>query len=109
MKMKATQQLHVAGQSLWLDHITRPLLSGGTSQRYVKKLLVTGLTSHPTICDAAIKNSPDYDGPVREVMSVSRADIALLTVLIAPRAAATSARSSAVVSLELPSRRGEGQ
>ena len=28
--MKATQQLHDLGQSLWLDNITRDLLDGGT-------------------------------------------------------------------------------
>jgi transaldolase len=28
--MKATQQLHAMGQSLWLDNITRGLLTSGT-------------------------------------------------------------------------------
>ena len=28
--MKATQQLHDLGQSLWLDNITRDLLDSGT-------------------------------------------------------------------------------
>jgi len=36
--MKATQRLHEAGQSLWLDHITRALLASGTLARYVKEL-----------------------------------------------------------------------
>ena len=30
--MKATQQLHELGQSLWLDKITRDLLTSGTLQ-----------------------------------------------------------------------------
>jgi len=59
--MKATQKLHEIGQSLWLDNITRGLLSSGTLDRYVKELSVTGLTSNPTIFDHAIKNSHDYD------------------------------------------------
>ena len=64
--MKATRQLHDAGQSLWLDNITRSLLTGGTLTRYMKELSVTGLTSNPTIFDHAIKNSHDYDAAIRE-------------------------------------------
>ena len=59
--MKATQKLHDMGQSLWLDNITRGLLSSGTLRQYIKDFSVTGLTSNPTIFDHAIKNSPDYD------------------------------------------------
>ena len=64
--MKATQQLHDLGQSLWLDNITRDLLNSGTLQRYIEELSVTGLTSNPTIFDHAIKNSAAYDAPIRE-------------------------------------------
>jgi transaldolase len=64
--MRATQQLHQAGQSLWLDNITRDLLNSGTLRRYIDDLSVTGLTSNPTIFDHAIKNSAAYDGPIRE-------------------------------------------
>jgi len=64
--MKATQQLHNLGQSLWLDNITRDLLTSGTLQRYIDELSVTGLTSNPTIFDQAIKNSTAYDAAIRE-------------------------------------------
>jgi transaldolase len=33
--MKPTQALHEAGQSLWLDNITRALLDKGILARYV--------------------------------------------------------------------------
>jgi len=59
--MKATYALHDLGQSLWLDNITRDLLSTGTLRRYIDELSVTGLTSNPTIFDHAIKNSSAYD------------------------------------------------
>ena len=52
--MKATQQLHDLGQSLWLDNITRELLDRGTLGRYIAELSVTGLTSNPTIFEHAI-------------------------------------------------------
>jgi transaldolase len=64
--MKATQRLHDLGQSIWLDNITRDLLSSGTLERYVNELSVTGLTSNPTIFDHAIKNSDSYDAAIRQ-------------------------------------------
>ena len=64
--MKATQALHDMGQSLWLDNITRGLLTSGTLQRYIQEFSITGLTSNPTIFDHAIKNSHDYDDAIRE-------------------------------------------
>jgi transaldolase len=54
--MKPTQALHEAGQSLWLDNITRALLNEGILARYVDEYSVTGLTSNPTIFDKAIKD-----------------------------------------------------
>jgi len=64
--MKATQQLHETGQSLWLDNITRGLLTSGTLRRYIQEFSVTGLTSNPTIFDHAMKNSHDYDDGIRQ-------------------------------------------
>ncbi len=64
--MKATQELHELGQSLWLDNITRPLLTSGTLKRYIDEFSVTGLTSNPTIFDHAIRNSPAYDAAIRD-------------------------------------------
>jgi transaldolase len=63
--MKATLLLHILGQSLWLDNITRDLLDSGTLEGYIGELSVTGLTSNPTIFDHAIKNSKAYDAAIR--------------------------------------------
>jgi transaldolase len=63
---KATHQLHNAGQSIWLDNITRALLDSGGLERYIRELSVTGLTSNPTIFDQAIKQSHDYDAAIRQ-------------------------------------------
>ena len=63
--MKATEALHDLGQSLWLDNITRDLLTTGTLKHYINELSVTGLTSNPTIFDHAIKNSTAYDASIR--------------------------------------------
>ena len=64
--MKPTQQLHDLGQSLWLDNITRGLLTSGTLRHYIGDLSVTGLTSNPSIFDLAIKNSTFYDDAIRQ-------------------------------------------
>ena len=67
--MKAAQNLHDLGQSLWLDNITRNLLKTGVLRRYVDELSVTGLTSNPTIFDHAIKNSSDYDDAIKSKLA----------------------------------------
>jgi polyphosphate glucokinase len=41
--MKATQRLHDLGQSLWLDNITRDLLSSGTLTGFGSAMIVGGL------------------------------------------------------------------
>ncbi|MEC5409892.1 transaldolase [Paraburkholderia sp. MPAMCS5] len=64
--MKPTRQLHDLGQSLWLDNITRGLLTDGTLQRYISELSVTGLTSNPTIFDKAITEADFYDAAIRQ-------------------------------------------
>jgi transaldolase len=62
--MKPTQQLHDLGQSLWVDNITRGMLTSGTLARYIRELSVTGLTSNPTIFEKAIKDSNFYDDAI---------------------------------------------
>src|SRR6266545_2251702 len=75
--MKASQKLHDLGQSLWLDNITRDLLTSGTLKRYIDELSVTGLTSNPTIFDHAIKNSSAYDLAIRAGLAKGKSGEAL--------------------------------
>jgi transaldolase len=79
--MKATQALHELGQSLWLDNITRDLLTSGTLKRYIDELSVTGLTSNPTIFDHAIKSSPAYDAAIRQKLKAGKTGEALFLEL----------------------------
>jgi transaldolase len=65
--MKATQELHDLGQSLWLDNITRTMLDDGTEQGYIDELSVTGQTSNPTIFDKAISGGDTYDEQITEL------------------------------------------
>ena len=66
--MKATRLLYDLGQSLWLDNITRDLLTSSTLKKYIESLSVTGLTSNPTIFDNAIARSNAYDAEIRRLV-----------------------------------------
>src|ERR1700750_1104254 len=74
---KATEQLHNLGQSIWLDNITRDLLTTGTLQRYIDELSVTGLTSNPSIFDHAVTHSKAYDEEIRRQASSGKTGEAL--------------------------------
>ena len=75
--MNATKKLHDAGQSLWLDNITRDLVASGTLGRYIDDFAVTGLTSNPTIFDHAIEHSTTYDAAIRRKTSEAKSGEAL--------------------------------
>jgi transaldolase len=72
--MKPTQALNEAGQSLWLDNITRALLDEGTLDRYITEYSVTGLTSNPTIFDRAIEGGHDYDADIADRKAAGAGD-----------------------------------
>ena len=63
--MRATEQLHELGQSIWLDNITREMLDSGQLQTYIDDYSVTGLTSNPSIFDKAIASGA-YDDAIRD-------------------------------------------
>jgi transaldolase len=74
---KPTQQLHALGQSIWLDNITRDLLTSGTLKRYIEELSVTGLTSNPSIFDHAVTHSKSYDAEIKHLMGAGKSGEAL--------------------------------
>jgi transaldolase len=67
--MKATALLSIAGQSIWVDNITRNMLQSGQLKKYIDGYSVVGLTSNPTIFEKAITGSKDYDAQIRELLS----------------------------------------
>ncbi len=75
--MNPTRQLQNLGQSLWLDNITRALLDNGTLRRYIEDYSITGLTSNPSIFDAAIGSGDAYDAGIRDRAQSGRTDEAL--------------------------------
>ncbi|HEU4749410.1 MAG TPA: transaldolase [Gemmatimonadaceae bacterium] len=55
------QQLHRAGQSIWLDSIDRTMLQNGELERRVREEALTGMTSNPTIFQKALASGTAYD------------------------------------------------
>lgn len=66
--MNATVKLYEQGQSLWLDNISRELLTSGTLRHYMEAFSITGMTSNPTIFHKAIKSSTAYDAAIRKLV-----------------------------------------
>jgi transaldolase len=64
--------LRQCGQSVWLDHISRRLINGGTLQRLIDEDGLAGMTSNPTIFDKAIAGSGDYDAGLQRALEADR-------------------------------------
>jgi len=79
--MNKTRLLRDAGQSLWLDNITRELLDNGGLRRYIDEFAVTGLTSNPTIFDEAIGGGDAYDNGIRAKAKAGKSGEALFIEL----------------------------
>ncbi|MFU8842690.1 MAG: transaldolase [Bacteroidales bacterium] len=71
---KNTQQLRRQGVSIWLDNITRKILDDGTLEQYIKDLGITGLTSNPSIFEAAIAGTKDYDSAIKATENLKLTD-----------------------------------
>ena len=61
MAKNRLQQLHDAGQSIWLDSIDRRILHDGELERRIREDALTGMTSNPTIFQKALASSNAYD------------------------------------------------
>ncbi len=63
------RQLAEHGQSVWLDYISRDLLTSGELQRLIAEDNVTGMTSNPTIFEKAIAQGSLYDDQIRDLIA----------------------------------------
>ena len=64
--------LRESRQSVWLDHISRGLMTTGTLQRLIREDGLAGVTSNPTIFDKAIADSGDYDAGLQRALEADR-------------------------------------
>jgi transaldolase len=66
MAKNRLQEIHDAGQSIWLDSIDRRMLHDGELDRRVRDDALTGMTSNPTIFQKALASSNAYDDQIVE-------------------------------------------
>jgi transaldolase len=91
------EQLHDAGVSIWLDTLSRQLLSSGEFRKLISDDSVTGATSNPTIFAKAITGSELYDQELRVLAEGGQRDLRELFFALAlddVRAAARELRPS---------------
>lgn len=65
MKRNPLLELQSLGQSIWIDLISRGIISSGELQRMIEEDGVSGVTSNPSIFEKAITESDDYDETIR--------------------------------------------
>ncbi len=63
----ATAQLSAVGVSIWLDDLSRELITGGSLQKLIDEKNVVGVTTNPTIFASALAKGELYDEQVREL------------------------------------------
>jgi len=66
MAKNRLQELHEAGQSIWLDSIDRRILQNGELDQRNREDALTGMTSNPTIFQKALASSNAYDEQITE-------------------------------------------
>jgi transaldolase len=65
MKRNPLLELQSLGQSIWIDFISRGIISSGELQRMIEEDGVSGVTSNPSIFEKAITKGDDYDETIR--------------------------------------------
>ena len=68
MASSRLHELSELGQSVWIDNLSRELLTSGGLARLLEEDAVTGVTSNPTIFQKAIAQGDLYDDQLREVL-----------------------------------------
>jgi transaldolase len=64
MSQNPAQKIHSFGQSVWYDNISRELITSGSLSKLIRDWGVRGMTSNPSIFDAALKKGSSYDGQI---------------------------------------------
>jgi len=98
------------GQSIWMDFISRGLITSGKMQKLVERG-IAGMTSNPTIFAKAIADGHDYDDTIKTLLDLDAEAIYEKLTVADIRAAAevllssTTARTARTVTSASKSRR----
>jgi transaldolase len=68
MKDNPLIHLESLGQSVWMDFISRELLTSGRLKRLIEEDGLSGVTSNPSIFEKAILSSPDYEQAIHALI-----------------------------------------
>jgi transaldolase/glucose-6-phosphate isomerase len=80
--MGIIEDLQGLGQSVWLDFISRELLDSGELAKYVEMDEVRGVTSNPSIFEAAIAKTNQYTDAIGKAFGEGRSPEEVLDALI---------------------------
>jgi transaldolase/glucose-6-phosphate isomerase len=69
--MNPLKQLESCGQSPWLDYVKRSLIEKGELRTLIERDGLKGVTSNPSIFEAAIGESDEYADAIKEFQSAS--------------------------------------
>ena len=72
MKKNPLQRLSEMGQSVWLDYLSRSLITSGKLKALIAEDALRGMTSNPSIFEKSIDGSNDYDGEIRAMAQAGR-------------------------------------
>ena len=75
MAKNLLQELHDAGQSIWLDYIRRSLITSGGLDHMIQENAMTGITSNPSIFEKAIGESSDYDETITKLVKSGKTNV----------------------------------
>jgi transaldolase/glucose-6-phosphate isomerase len=90
--MNPLLELNRLGQSVWLDNISRKLITSGELKRLIEKDGISGVTSNPTIFEKAISGGTDYDEAMRQLIAQDKDNAEIYDALtVADIQAATDA------------------
>src|ERR1035437_646670 len=67
VKNNRLKQLGELGQSVWLDYISRVLISSGRLRGLIREDGLRGMTSNPSIFEKGIAEGHDYDAEIRDM------------------------------------------
>jgi len=67
MNATALAELSSVGVAIWLDDLSRDLITTGELQRLIDQRYVVGVTSNPTIFAKALSSSHSYDSALRDL------------------------------------------
>ncbi|WP_314682858.1 transaldolase, partial [uncultured Rhodococcus sp.] len=62
-----TEKLSAAGVSIWLDDLSRDRIQSGNLQNLIDTKSIVGVTTNPSIFQAALSKGSAYDAQVREL------------------------------------------